>query len=114
MLLRILKITLSWILRKILNPTSLAMAALFHFENANLNSLITNLQNQGIIRKETVIKGMKSVDRANYCLKNGENPYYDMPQYIGHDATISAPHMHGYALECLEPAIMVKVKILLS
>ena len=87
------------------------MAAFLHSENVNLNSLITNLQNQGIIRKETVIQGMKSVDRANYCLKSGENPYIDTPQYIGHDATISAPHMHGYALECLEPVIMVIIRI---
>uniref|UniRef100_A0A915IQH3 protein-L-isoaspartate(D-aspartate) O-methyltransferase n=1 Tax=Romanomermis culicivorax TaxID=13658 RepID=A0A915IQH3_ROMCU len=42
---------------------------------------------------------MTAVDRANYC---PHNPYHDNPQSIGYGATISAPHMHGYALELLK------------
>lgn len=38
---------------------------------------------------------MESVDRKFYAPKS---PYSDSPQYIGYGATISAPHMHGYAL----------------
>ena len=43
--------------------------------------------------------------RANYV--NDPYPYSDQPHYIGMGQTISAPHMHGYALQNLEPAIMV-------
>ncbi|CAJ1421764.1 unnamed protein product [Effrenium voratum] len=42
---------------------------------------------------------MLSVDRSNYTPRN---PYTDAPQAIGHQATISAPHMHAHALELLE------------
>ena len=38
------------------------------------------------------------VDRAHYA---PSNPYSDSPQSIGYRATISAPHMHGYACEYL-------------
>jgi protein-L-isoaspartate(D-aspartate) O-methyltransferase len=38
------------------------------------------------------------VDRAHYA---PSRPYSDSPQPIGHGATISAPHMHGYACEYL-------------
>ena len=32
-------------------------------------------------------------------------PYIDTPQSIGFGATISAPHMHAYALEYLYPKL---------
>lgn len=38
---------------------------------------------------------MMQVDRADFCPMA---PYEDAPQPIGHNATISAPHMHAYAL----------------
>jgi hypothetical protein len=34
-------------------------------------------------------------------------PYDDSPQYIGFDATISAPHMHAAALEYLHNHVQV-------
>lgn len=40
------------------------------------------------------------VDRANYSPRA---PYEDSPQSIGHEATISAPHMHATAVESLLP-----------
>ena len=46
---------------------------------------------------------MLQVDRANYAPVHA---YEDSPQPIGHKATISAPHMHAYALEfLLTPAL---------
>jgi len=42
---------------------------------------------------------MKSVDRGDFCKSNA---YYDAPQGIGFGVTISAPHMHAYALELLK------------
>ena len=41
---------------------------------------------------------MTAVDRGAYC---PSKPYVDSPQRIGFGATISAPHMHAYALEWL-------------
>lgn len=38
------------------------------------------------------------VDRRHYSPRL---PYMDTPQLLGYGATISAPHMHAYALEYL-------------
>ncbi|KAI8097136.1 protein-L-isoaspartate O-methyltransferase [Halteromyces radiatus] len=42
---------------------------------------------------------MSAIDRKDYCPRYS---YEDSPQSISYGATISAPHMHGYALEHLE------------
>lgn len=41
---------------------------------------------------------MKAIDRGVFV---DDSPYQDSPQPIGFAATISAPHMHAYALEHL-------------
>lgn len=41
---------------------------------------------------------MRKVDRAHYA---PSHPYEDSPQTLGHQATISAPHMHASACESL-------------
>ncbi|XP_020285316.1 protein-L-isoaspartate(D-aspartate) O-methyltransferase-like isoform X2 [Pseudomyrmex gracilis] len=43
---------------------------------------------------------MKCVDRGKFT--HPSRAYIDSPQVIGYGATISAPHMHAYALELLE------------
>jgi protein-L-isoaspartate(D-aspartate) O-methyltransferase len=60
--------------------------------------LVEYLVKRGVIKSPNVVKTMEDVDRKYYCPKM---PYNDSPQYIGFGATISAPHMHGYALEYL-------------
>lgn len=45
---------------------------------------------------------MSIVDRADFC---SNNCYEDSPQSIGDNATISAPHMHAFALEAALPFI---------
>ena len=45
---------------------------------------------------------MLDTDRADFC---PYNPYDDCPQSIGFNATISAPHMHAFALEAALPFI---------
>ncbi|XP_007892615.1 protein-L-isoaspartate(D-aspartate) O-methyltransferase isoform X2 [Callorhinchus milii] len=60
--------------------------------------LVHNLQKNGIIKKEKVFQVMMATDRGHYAKSN---PYMDSPQSIGFQATISAPHMHAYALELL-------------
>ncbi|KAH9962985.1 protein-L-isoaspartate O-methyltransferase-domain-containing protein [Russula dissimulans] len=50
------------------------------------------------------LQAMTAVDRANYVPDAGKrHAYQDSPQLIGHDATISAPHMHAHTAELLLP-----------
>ncbi|XP_076354006.1 protein-L-isoaspartate(D-aspartate) O-methyltransferase-like isoform X1 [Tachypleus tridentatus] len=65
----------------------------------NNAEMVQKLKKNGIIHSEIVERIMLSVDRAHYCKSN---PYMDSPQGIGYSATISAPHMHAYALELLK------------
>lgn len=95
----------STLLKKVFLKFTLVMAS-FSVSNNNMK-LILSLQRQGIIHSSSVVQGMSLVDRANYVASSETNPYTDSPHYIGHGQTISAPHMHGYALEYLEPNIMV-------
>ncbi|KAH0837847.1 protein-L-isoaspartate O-methyltransferase [Lanmaoa asiatica] len=64
--------------------------------------LISNLTKNKILTTDQVADAMSRVDRANFVLKRSQ-AYEDMPQSIGHGATISAPHMHAHALEHLRP-----------
>lgn len=52
----------------------------------------------GVIKNPEVAKIMEKIDRKHY---SPYPPYEDSPQPIGYGATISAPHMHAYALELL-------------
>ncbi|KAM0146852.1 hypothetical protein ACHAQE_004851 [Botrytis cinerea] len=64
--------------------------------------LINNMWNAGLIHSERIREAMISVDRAHYT-PSESLAYEDSPQSIGHQATISAPHMHASALEYLLP-----------
>ena len=63
--------------------------------NKTHKDLIMGLIHEGIIKNFEVGKVMELVDRKYYAPKY---PYEDCPQSIGYGATISAPHMHAYAL----------------
>jgi len=71
--------------------------------------LIKQLQAFEIIKSKKVFEAMLNVDRGDFCL---ENPYVDSPQYIGHGATISAPHMHAEALERLKDHLQPGMSVL--
>ncbi len=60
--------------------------------------LVENLAAARILKTPSLIEAFKLVDRGNYAPRK---PYEDSPQAIGFDATISAPHMHAYAMEYL-------------
>ncbi|KAG9511359.1 Protein-L-isoaspartate(D-aspartate) O-methyltransferase, partial [Fragariocoptes setiger] len=77
----------------------------------SLKELINNLKNKGVIQSERVEDCMRRVDRANYC-NSPECAYDDKPLPIGTGATISAPHMHAYALESLEKHLTDGAKVL--
>ncbi|CAK8697568.1 unnamed protein product [Clavelina lepadiformis] len=68
--------------------------------------LVNNLRRNGIIKSEAVYEAMKLTDRKHYV---SGNPYNDSPQSIGYQATISAPHMHAYALEILHEQLSGKI-----
>ena len=67
--------------------------------------LCENLRKENIISNENVFNAMSKTDRAFYA-NNPATAHKDCPQYLGHGATISAPHMHAYALELLHDQIM--------
>ncbi|XP_055299674.1 protein-L-isoaspartate(D-aspartate) O-methyltransferase [Sitodiplosis mosellana] len=60
--------------------------------------LINQLEDVGVIKTRLVKELMTETDRKHYCTRT---PYVDAPQSIGNGVTISAPHMHAYALENL-------------
>ncbi|KAG9294128.1 hypothetical protein G9A89_021487 [Geosiphon pyriformis] len=71
--------------------------------------LVNNLKRAKIINNPRVEEAMKAVDRGNYI---DHEPYHDSPQRLGYGATISAPHMHAYALEYLEKYLLPGAKVL--
>ncbi|CAF1087031.1 unnamed protein product [Didymodactylos carnosus] len=72
-------------------------------------NLITNLANNGIIKDENIKEVMLKVDRGDFI---DSNPYMDSPQSIGSSVTISAPHMHAYALGMLKDKLVPGAKVL--
>ena len=62
------------------------------------SDLIRYLFENGTIKHKEVCEAMERVDRQYYAPRH---PYEDTPQPIGYNATISAPHMHAYAMEYL-------------
>ncbi|KAM3553364.1 hypothetical protein ARSEF4850_006945 [Beauveria asiatica] len=65
--------------------------------------LIENMSRHKLISDERVKEAFIKVDRRHYA---PSQPYEDSPQYIGYQATISAPHMHAMALEHLISFLM--------
>ena len=74
-----------------------------------MEDLLQHLQLEGIIKTEKVYKSMLQVDRADFT---SFSPYSDSPKSIGYNATISAPHMHAYALQHLDPYCTNNIHIL--
>ena len=72
--------------------------------------LIALLQRKGRLTSARVAEAMATVDRADFV--NSSHAYEDHPLSIGYNATISAPHMHAYALERLEAHLKPGAKAL--
>ena len=75
-------------------------------QGKNQRELVNQLRQKGIIRTDFVQKIMGLVDRGNYCFlrpkfesESDAICYADRALAIGLGQTISAPHMHAYALE---------------
>ena len=67
-----------------------------------MKKLLDQLKLEEVIKSDLVYNSMIQVDRGDFT---DSFPYFDSPQRIGFNATISAPHMHAYALEYLYPAL---------
>jgi len=68
------------------------------------SGLVDHLVRSGTILSPQVEKVMRQVDRKNYAGDwDEESIYVDAPLPIGYDQTISAPSMHGIALDDMLP-----------
>ncbi|KAG5334042.1 PIMT methyltransferase, partial [Acromyrmex charruanus] len=76
------------------------MASYGRYCGRNNQELVQHLRRSRVIKSDRVYEVMSSVDRGKYT--HPANAYIDAPQGIGYGVTISAPHMHAYALELLE------------
>ena len=75
--------------------------------------LVGNLVKNNILKSKIGEQAMLLTDRAHYVPQEIKSQAYDdNPLYLGYGATISAPHMHAYALEYLTPHIKDKSNIL--
>lgn len=59
--------------------------------------MVEELIKKNFLKTKWVIDVMKRVDRGDFLMQS-EGKYLDRPQYLGFGATISAPHMHAFAL----------------
>ena len=72
-------------------------------------TLLIELVLTDFIKSEKVANVMLEVDRDDFAPRNS---YVNRPQYIGYNVTISAPHMHAFALEYLSDYCKNGAKIL--
>jgi len=67
------------------------------------SGLIDNLKRAQLISSKVVEDAMRAVDRKRFVpTQLADAAYEDSPLPIGHNATISAPHMHAMCLELLK------------
>jgi protein-L-isoaspartate(D-aspartate) O-methyltransferase len=78
-------------------------------QQLSMKTLLDSLKEKKIIKTEKVYNSMLKVDRKDFINKD---PYEDLPQNINYNATISAPHMHAYALEYLSDYLIPNSHIL--
>lgn len=63
--------------------------------------MVDQLRRCGVFHSEKVAEVMETIDRGLF-VPDGTAAYVDSPMPIGHNATISAPHMHAMCLELLK------------
>lgn len=86
--------------------------SIYHMIYGPVYGSVCCLDVQGLIgmkQSDSVLYAFTKVDRALFA---PNRPYEDSPQRIGHDATISAPHMHAHAAELLEKFFKPNSKVL--
>jgi protein-L-isoaspartate(D-aspartate) O-methyltransferase len=73
--------------------------------------LVEKLFEERVIYTQSVYQCLISVDRG-YFFDGSLSSYEDSPKNIGYNATISAPHMHGFALEYLKDHLIPGTNVL--
>lgn len=68
-------------------------------------NLLSNLRRK-LDLSERIAHTLFSLNRSDF-VPRGLNPYLDIPQPIGFNATISAPHIHAIVLKNLEQKLQV-------
>jgi protein-L-isoaspartate(D-aspartate) O-methyltransferase len=72
--------------------------------------LVADLKGERLIRSPAVEAAFMAADRGKFVGRlSGEAVYADAPQAIGHEQTISAPHMVAIMVEALQAAPGMKV-----
>ncbi|XP_058801528.1 protein-L-isoaspartate(D-aspartate) O-methyltransferase-like [Phymastichus coffea] len=82
----------------------------WHCSGSTNEEMVSKLKEAKIIGTEKAEAAMLAVDRAKYC--HAADPYQDRPRQIGFNVTISAPHMHAYALTFLTDQLFDGAKAL--
>ncbi|CAF1128666.1 unnamed protein product [Rotaria sp. Silwood1] len=73
------------------------------------HDLIQSLVDENVIRDERIKHAMLATDRFDFVTNR---MYEDAPQSIGYNVTISAPHMHAFALEILGDKLVPGARVL--
>lgn len=82
----------------------------WHCNGTTNQEMVAKLKKAGILTTDRAEATMLAVDRARYC--HEVDPYLDRPRQIGYNVTISAPHMHAYALSILSDQLFDGAKAL--
>ncbi|XP_043500929.1 protein-L-isoaspartate(D-aspartate) O-methyltransferase-like [Polistes fuscatus] len=82
----------------------------WHCNGVTNQEMVIKLKETGILTTARAEAAMLAVDRARYC--HEADPYLDRPRKIGYNVTISAPHMHAYALSILSDQLFDGAKAL--
>jgi len=83
---------------------SISLGGAYNTAAMSNDALVDGLKANGVLTSSRVESVMRKVDRGFFC-KGKWEAYIDTPLSIGQGQTISAPHMHCYALEELESVI---------
>jgi protein-L-isoaspartate(D-aspartate) O-methyltransferase len=76
----------------------------WHCSGVTNDALVSNLVQGGLVTQPSAISAMQLTDRAFFVPSSlSRSAYEDRPLPLGHDVTISAPHMHAMMLDLMAP-----------
>lgn len=76
--------------------------------------LVQQLVSNGVLTQARSIAALSAVDRGRFVLPGTpqRETYGDHPLSIGHNATISAPHMHAHVLDAFAELLVPGARVL--
>ncbi|XP_020285312.1 protein-L-isoaspartate(D-aspartate) O-methyltransferase-like isoform X2 [Pseudomyrmex gracilis] len=94
-----------FLLLRLVEPVDRRLRSMaWHCNGTTNQEMVNKLKDAGILATDKAEAAMLAVDRAKYCHES--DPYLDRPRRIGYNVTISAPHMHAYALSILSDQLI--------